>query len=63
MTEVTEADEAATSKGRALMNLADQIAKRAAGLETQAVVDMYERAAINAGASVAECEALSTRLQ
>jgi hypothetical protein len=52
--DVTEADEAATSKRVALDNLRAQLAKR----ETMGVVDMYERAAWGAGATVAETEAV-----
>ena len=52
MYEITEADEAATSKDVALANLRDQIAKG----ETAGIVDMYERAAWNAGATVSETE-------
>lgn len=53
MFDVTEADEAATSIHRALSNLYDQVIRR----ETPAIVDMYERAAWNAGATVAQTEA------
>jgi hypothetical protein len=50
----TEADEAVTSKNVALANLRDQVAKG----ETQGVIDMYERAAWNAGATVSETESI-----
>lgn len=52
--DITEADEAADSKERALENLRDQVAKR----ETVGVIAMYERAAWGAGASVQETEAI-----
>lgn len=52
MNEITEADEAATSKGVALYNLRAQILHG----ETEGVIAMYERAAWRAGASVAETE-------
>jgi hypothetical protein len=52
--EVTEADEAATSKDVALANLREQVAKQ----ETQGVIAMYERAAWNAGASTRETGAV-----
>ena len=52
--DLTEADEAATSKEVALANLRDQIAKD----ETHGVIAMYERAAWGAGASVKETEAI-----
>lgn len=52
--EVTEADEAATSKQTALDNWREQVSKG----ESQGVVDMYERAALAAGATVDELEAL-----
>jgi len=51
--EVTEADEAATSKWVAIQNLCDQVARG----ETAGVIAMYERAAWGAGASVFETEA------
>jgi len=51
---MTEADESAISKAVALSNLRDQVRK----LETSGVIDMYERAAWSAGASVAETEAV-----
>jgi len=50
--EITEADEAATSKDVALANLREQVAKG----ETQGVIDMYERAAWYAGATVSDTE-------
>ena len=52
--DVTEADEAATTKQVALDNLRSMIAQK----ETQGVIAMYERAAWNAGASVRETEAI-----
>jgi len=54
MSEITEADEAATSKAVALSNLREQVIKQ----ESRGVIDMYERAALNAGATVAETEAI-----
>jgi len=50
--DVSEADEAATSKHVALENLREQVRKG----ETIGVVAMYERAAWAAGATVAETE-------
>ena len=50
--DVSEADEAATSKRVALDNLREQVRKG----ETLGVVAMYERAAWAAGATVAETE-------
>lgn len=52
MDEITEADEAATDKATALSNLRAQVSQG----ETPAIIDMYERAAWGAGASVAETE-------
>jgi hypothetical protein len=52
--EITEADEAATSKATALENLRAQVASD----ESMGIVDMYERAAWGAGASVAETDAV-----
>ena len=52
MFEISEADEAATSKEAALDNLRSQVSRK----ETPAIVDMYERAAWNAGVTVAETE-------
>lgn len=49
---MTEADEAAKDKATALENLREQVQKR----ESAGVVDMYERAAWNAGATVEETE-------
>lgn len=54
MCEITEADESATDKETALRNLESQVIKG----ETPAIIDMYERAAISCGATVAECEAI-----
>ena len=51
---ISEADEASTSRERALENLRDQVAKG----ETHGVIAMYERAAWNAGATVRETEAV-----
>lgn len=51
---MTEADESATSKEVALANLLDQVLKN----ETMGVIDMYERAAWNAGANVGETESV-----
>jgi hypothetical protein len=48
--EITEADKATTSKAVALANLREQVSKR----EAHGVIDMYERAAWNAGATGAE---------
>jgi hypothetical protein len=50
---MTEEDEAATSKTVALDNLREQIVKG----KSLGVIDMYERAAWSAGASVKEMEA------
>jgi hypothetical protein len=50
----TEADDGWPNKPTALAALRAQIAKR----ETAGVIDMYERAAWRAGASVAETEAI-----
>lgn len=50
----TEADESAASKQTALDNLAEQVRKD----ESRGIIDMYERGAWNAGASVAETEAI-----
>jgi len=50
---MTEADEAASSKAVALANLREQVEKR----ETAGVVAMYEVAAWNVGATVAETDA------
>ena len=52
MFEISEADEAATSKAAALDNLRSQVDRK----ETPAIVDMYERAAWDAGATVQETE-------
>jgi hypothetical protein len=52
--EITEADEAATDARTALDNLRAQLATQ----ETQGVIAMYERAALGAGATVAETEAV-----
>jgi len=49
---VEEADEGATSKEAALRNLGDQVRRG----EGPAVVDMYERAAWGAGATVASIQ-------
>ncbi len=51
--DVSEADEAATDKETALRNLVSQVRQG----ETPAIIDMYERAAWGAGATVAETEA------
>ena len=51
---ITEADEAATSKAQALANLREQVIKG----ETMGVIDMYERAALTAGATYDEVEAV-----
>jgi hypothetical protein len=50
MFNITEADEAAKNKVKALYNLQDQVIKE----ETMGVISMYEQAAIDAGASVHE---------
>lgn len=52
--EITEADEVATMKDRALSNLRAQVM----ACESHGVIDMYERAAWGAGATVAETEAI-----
>lgn len=52
----TEADEGATTKARALYNLAAQTAKG----ETMGVVQMYENAAVMRGASFDETERFAT---
>lgn len=49
---ITEADESATSKQRAIENLKSQVYKG----ESVGVIDMYEQAALNSGASVQEIE-------
>ena len=54
MFEVTEADEAATDKARALENLRWQVLRH----EAVGIIAMYERAAWGAGASVQETEAI-----
>lgn len=54
--DVTEADEGATSKGRALMALEAQVLKD----ETMGIIQMYEDAALAAGATVAETEKVMT---
>lgn len=54
--DVSEADEAATSKVRALANLRAQVERS----ETQGVIAMYERAAWRAGATVAETDVVLT---
>jgi hypothetical protein len=51
--DVSEADEAATTKERALSNLRAQVMQA----EAMGVIDMYERAAWRAGATVSETEA------
>jgi hypothetical protein len=48
---ITEADEAAGDKERALENLRDQVRKG----ETMGVIEMYEQAARKAGATTEEC--------
>lgn len=55
--DVTEADEGATSKGRALMALEAQVLKD----ETMGIIQMYEDAALAAGATVAETEVIISR--
>ena len=50
--DVSEADEAASDKATALYNLTAQVVKG----ESMGVIDMYERAAWGAGATVAETE-------
>ena len=50
---MTEADEAAKDKPTALANLREQVAKG----ESAGIVDMYERAAWNVGATVQETDA------
>lgn len=54
---MTEADEGATSKGRALMALEAQVLKD----ETMGIIQMYEDAALAAGATVAETEVIISR--
>jgi len=51
--DVSEADEAASDKETALRNLRSQVERG----ETPAIIDMYERAAWQCGATVAETEA------
>lgn len=51
--DVSEADEAASNKWTALENLKSQVVKG----ESYGVIDMYERAAWGAGATVKETEA------
>ncbi len=55
--DITEADEAATDKETALRNLESQVIKG----ETPAIIDMYERACWNVGATVGETEAVIRR--
>jgi hypothetical protein len=50
MHEITEADESATSKTRALANLHEQVLNG----ETMGIVSMYELAAMSAGANFYE---------
>lgn len=52
--DVTEADEAATTKERALENLRYQVTNG----ETMGVIAMYEQAAYNAGASYADIQTI-----
>ncbi len=55
--DVTEADESATSKEAALRALEAQVMKN----ETHGIIAMYEMAALEAGATVAETEAIISR--
>lgn len=57
MNDITEADEAASDKETALRNLEAQVTQN----ETPAIIDMYERAAWKAGATVDETEAVIRR--
>ena len=54
---MTEADEAVKDKPTALANLQEQVSKR----ESAAIVDLYERAAWNVGATVQETDAAMAR--